>query len=88
MQAMGVAQAYDAGGRARAAAGVVQALAQTKGAGVDADTALKLVGWPMADEIDSPRLDEALTGELLHFFEVFEEPLPVAFAHLAYYSLP
>jgi hypothetical protein len=38
-------QAYDAGGRARAAAGVVQALAQAKEAGVDPDTALKLVGW-------------------------------------------
>jgi hypothetical protein len=38
-------QAHDAGGRARAAAGVVQALAQAKEAGVDADTAMKLVGW-------------------------------------------
>jgi hypothetical protein len=38
-------QAYDAGGRARAAAGVVQALAIAKEAGVDADTAMKLVGW-------------------------------------------
>ena len=38
-------QAYDAGGRARAAAGVVQALVRAKEAGVDADTALKLVGW-------------------------------------------
>lgn len=38
-------QAYDAGGRARAAAGVVQALAMAKEAGVDADTAMKLVGW-------------------------------------------
>lgn len=38
-------QAYDAGGRARAAAGVVQALALAKEAGVDADTAMKLVGW-------------------------------------------
>lgn len=38
-------QAYDAGGRARAAAGVVQALALAKEAGVDPDTAMKLVGW-------------------------------------------
>jgi len=38
-------QAFDAGGRARAAAGVVQALALAKEAGVDADTAMKLVGW-------------------------------------------
>ena len=38
-------QAFDAGGRARAAAGIVQALAQAKDAGVDPDTALKLVGW-------------------------------------------
>jgi hypothetical protein len=38
-------QAYDAGGRARAMAGVVQALALAKDAGVDAETALKLVDW-------------------------------------------
>jgi hypothetical protein len=38
-------RAYDAGGRARAVAGVVQALAQAKEAGVDPDTAMKLVGW-------------------------------------------
>lgn len=38
-------QAYDAGGRARAAAGIVQALAAAKEAGVDADTAMKLVNW-------------------------------------------
>ncbi|WP_292288843.1 hypothetical protein [Marivita sp.] len=38
-------QAYDAEGRARAVAGVVQALAMAKEAGVDADTAMKLVGW-------------------------------------------
>lgn len=38
-------QAYDAGGRARAAMGVVQALAAAKEAGVDAETALKLVDW-------------------------------------------
>lgn len=36
-------QAYDAGGRARAAAGIVQALAQAKEAGVDAELALKIV---------------------------------------------
>ncbi|RFU14213.1 hypothetical protein DZD18_02925 [Rhodobacteraceae bacterium W635] len=45
MDLMQPLQAYDAGGRARAAAGVVQALAQAKEAGVDADTAMKLVGW-------------------------------------------
>jgi len=38
-------QAYDAGGRARAAAGVVQTLALAKEAGVDPETALKLVDW-------------------------------------------
>ncbi|MGM0742741.1 MAG: hypothetical protein ACQEVT_14330 [Pseudomonadota bacterium] len=38
-------RAYDAGGRARAAAGVVQALAQAKEAGVDSEVALELVGW-------------------------------------------
>lgn len=38
-------QAYDAGGRARAAAGIVQALAQAKEAGVDPATAMKLVDW-------------------------------------------
>jgi hypothetical protein len=38
-------QAYDAGGRARAAAGIVQALAQAKEAGVDASEAMKLVDW-------------------------------------------
>ena len=38
-------QAYDAGGRARAAASIVQALVQAKEAGVDPDTAMKLVGW-------------------------------------------
>ncbi|WP_104018442.1 phage portal protein [Roseovarius nitratireducens] len=38
-------QAFDAGGRARAAAGIVQALAMAKEAGVDPDTAMKLVGW-------------------------------------------
>jgi len=38
-------QAFDAGGRARAAAGIVQALATAKEAGVDPDTAMKLVGW-------------------------------------------
>ena len=38
-------QAYDAGGRARAAQGVIQALAMAKEAGVDPDTAMKLVDW-------------------------------------------
>ena len=38
-------QAYDAGGRARAAAGLVQALAQAKEAGVDPEPVLKAVDW-------------------------------------------
>ncbi|MEM9763046.1 MAG: hypothetical protein AAF968_11115 [Pseudomonadota bacterium] len=38
-------QAYDAGGRARAMAGIVQALSQAKDAGIAPDTALQLVGW-------------------------------------------
>lgn len=38
-------QAFDAGGRARAAEGIVRLLAQAKEAGVDAETALKLVDW-------------------------------------------
>lgn len=38
-------QAFDAGGRARAAMGIVQALSAAKEAGVDPDTALKLVDW-------------------------------------------
>lgn len=38
-------QAFDAGGRARAAATIVQALALAKEAGVDPDTAMKLVDW-------------------------------------------
>ncbi|MEM9899911.1 MAG: phage portal protein [Pseudomonadota bacterium] len=38
-------QAYDAGGRARAAATVVQALAMAKEAGVDPDAAMRLVDW-------------------------------------------
>lgn len=38
-------QAFDAGGRARAAMGIVQALAAAKEAGVDASEALKLVDW-------------------------------------------
>jgi hypothetical protein len=38
-------QAFDAGGRARAASAVVQLLAMAKEAGVDADQALKLVNW-------------------------------------------
>ncbi|KEP68017.1 hypothetical protein DL1_16620 [Thioclava dalianensis] len=42
-------QAYDAGGRARAAATVVQALGMAKEAGVDPDQALKLVNWGKDD---------------------------------------
>ncbi|MBT54774.1 MAG: hypothetical protein CMF72_15410 [Mameliella sp.] len=38
-------QAFDAGGRARAMAGVIQALAMAKEAGVDPAQALKLVDW-------------------------------------------
>ncbi|MCB0636583.1 MAG: hypothetical protein KDC54_08185 [Lewinella sp.] len=38
-------QAFDAGGRARAITAIVGALAQAKEAGVDPDTALKLVDW-------------------------------------------
>lgn len=38
-------QAFDAGGRARAAAGIVQTLALAKEAGVDPAPALKLVDW-------------------------------------------
>ena len=38
-------QAFDAGGRARAAAGVIQALAMAKEAGVDPSQALRLVDW-------------------------------------------
>lgn len=38
-------QAFDAGGRARAAAGIVQTLAQAKEAGVDPSEALRLVDW-------------------------------------------
>ena len=38
-------QAFDTGGRARAAVGIVQALAQAKEAGIDPDTAMKLVNW-------------------------------------------
>lgn len=38
-------QAFDAGGRARAAAGIVQALALAKESGVDPATALELVDW-------------------------------------------
>lgn len=41
-------QAFDAGGRARAMSGVIQALALAKEAGVDADQALKLVDWDSA----------------------------------------
>lgn len=43
-------QAFDAGGRARAAAQVVQLLAMAKEAGVDADMALKLVDWRKDDD--------------------------------------
>lgn len=45
MDIMRPLQAFDAGGRARAAATVVQALAQAKEAGVDATQALNLVDW-------------------------------------------
>ena len=38
-------QAFDAGGRARAAAGIVQALATAKEAGVDPALAMQLVDW-------------------------------------------
>ena len=38
-------QAYDAGGRARAATAIIQALAMAKDTGVDPDDALKLVNW-------------------------------------------
>lgn len=38
-------QAYDSGNRARTLAGIVQALAQAKEAGVDPSEALKLVNW-------------------------------------------
>ncbi len=38
-------QAFDAGGRARAAAQVIDALAAAKEAGVDSATAMKLVDW-------------------------------------------
>ena len=38
-------QAYDAGGRARAMTGIIQALSQAKEAGIDPDIAMKLVDW-------------------------------------------
>jgi hypothetical protein len=38
-------QAFDAGGRARAAAQVVELLPRAKEAGVDAEQALSLVNW-------------------------------------------
>ncbi|PTQ72735.1 hypothetical protein [Celeribacter persicus] len=38
-------QAFDAGGRARAAATIIQAIAQAKEAGVDPSEALRLVDW-------------------------------------------
>jgi hypothetical protein len=41
-------QAFDAGGRARAMAGIVQTLALAKEAGVDPAEALKLVDWDRA----------------------------------------
>lgn len=41
-------QAFDAGGRARAAAGIVQALAMAKEAGVNTEDVLKLVDWHSA----------------------------------------
>ncbi|MEM9341419.1 MAG: phage portal protein [Pseudomonadota bacterium] len=45
LDVMRPAQAFDAGGRARAAAGVVQLLAQAKEAGIDPEQALRLVDW-------------------------------------------
>lgn len=44
-------QAYDAGGRARALMGVVEALARAKEAGIDPDLALSLVNWKPGDGI-------------------------------------
>lgn len=38
-------QAFDAGGRARAMSAIVRALAEAKEAGIDPETAAKLVGW-------------------------------------------
>lgn len=38
-------KAFDAGGRPRALAGIIQALAVAKEAGVDANKAMQLVGW-------------------------------------------
>ena len=38
-------QAFDAGGRARAMMGVIQALSQAKDAGIDPEMALQLVDW-------------------------------------------
>jgi len=38
-------QAFDAGGRARAAKQIIDALAAAKEAGVDPATAMRLVGW-------------------------------------------
>lgn len=45
LDAMRPLQAFDAGGRARAAAGIVQMLAIAKEAGVDPGQALNLVNW-------------------------------------------
>lgn len=42
---MRATQSYDVGGRARAAAQIVEMQARAKEAGVDADVALRLVGW-------------------------------------------
>ena len=45
-------QAYDAGGRARALAGIVEALAAAKAGGLDPSevaAAFRLVAWPSAD---------------------------------------
>ena len=45
MDVMRPMQAFDAGGRARAAGQLIQALALAKDAGVDASEALRLVDW-------------------------------------------
>jgi len=44
-------QAFDAGGRARAFAGLVQGLALAKAEGVDPNEALKLVNWQEAENV-------------------------------------
>ena len=43
-------QAFDAGGRARAAAQIVQAMAMAKEAGIDPEKAMRLVGWETEGE--------------------------------------